>query len=192
MIYWICRWIVQRVTNIVFRVECIDAHHEPSTGPVVVCSNHRNNWDPPLVGSYLQRQVHFMAKAELFRIPVLAQLLRAFGTFPVNRGGMSKDSIKTAVRLLKEGKMLCVFPEGSRQAALGAGKKGAASMAMRGGATVLPVAVIGDYRPFSPMKIVIGEPLDLSAFAELPPSEQLDAATEQIMASIRTLIERHS
>jgi 1-acyl-sn-glycerol-3-phosphate acyltransferase len=192
MIYSIARYIIRALFGIVYRLKPIGAHHLPSSGPVIICCNHRSYLDPPVVGCALPRKLHFMAKAELFRIPLFSQLIRYLGAFPVNRGGMSKESIRTALRLLKENKVICIFPEGTRQTVLGAGKKGAASLAVRSGAQVMPAAIIGSYRLFQPLKVVYGEPFRIEHSEDLPASEQLEVATERIMASIRELIERHS
>lgn len=81
-----------------------------------MCSNHISNLDPPTVGILLKRKVHFMAKAELFNVPVLGPLIGKLGAFPVKRGGVSKESIKLALNILRDGKVMGIFPEGSRGA----------------------------------------------------------------------------
>lgn len=191
--YKIAQWLLRALFTVMYGgFKSVGSGHMPASGPVVLCCNHRNLLDPPIVGCAMPRKMRFMAKAELFRIPVFSQIIRYFGAFPVNRGGMSKETIRTALQLLKQNEVLCIFPEGTRHAALGSGKKGAASLAMRSGAMILPAAIIGSYRLFHPIKVVYGEPFFLTPPEDLPASEQLEAATEQIMASIRQLIERHS
>ncbi|WP_199614977.1 lysophospholipid acyltransferase family protein [Paenibacillus alkalitolerans] len=192
MLYTIAQMILRVFFGIIYRFQPIGVDRLPAEGPVIVCCNHQNNLDPPIVGCPLPRMMHFMAKAELFRVPVLSSIIRQVGAFPVNRGGMSKESIRTALQLLKEGRVICIFPEGTRQTALGAGKKGAASLAVRSGAWVVPAAIIGSYRLFQPLKVVYGEPYKIATAEDLPASAQLEVATERIMASIRELIERHS
>lgn len=161
--------------------------HVPEAGPVVLCGNHTSNWDPPFMGTPLKRKVHYMAKEELFRIPVFGTIIRNLGAFPVKRGGVSKESIKAAIKLLRDGNILGVFPEGSRSNSGGMGKKGAASLALRSGAVVVPVAIVGSYRPFRKMYITYGPPVDLTEFADAS-SEQLEAATEKIMGTIRGMV----
>ncbi|MCI3920264.1 1-acyl-sn-glycerol-3-phosphate acyltransferase [Paenibacillus sp. TRM 82003] len=192
--YLFSRWVARQLLNLLFFVRATGSDNAPADGPVVVCANHRSLLDPPFVACYLRRKVHFMAKAELFNIPVFSAMIRNYGAFPVNRGGMSMETMKTAIKVLKEGNMLVIFPEGTRQetAKLGPGKKGAASMALRSGAAILPVAIIGDYRPFRRMKVVYGEPFDAAAaVGHLPPSEQGDALTEKIMVAIQELLDRN-
>jgi 1-acyl-sn-glycerol-3-phosphate acyltransferase len=119
---------------------------------------------------------------------LLGWLITQFGAFPVKRGGVSKDSIRRAVQLLKDGHMLGIFPEGSRSNSGGMGKKGAASFALKGDATVVPVAIIGRYALFSKMTIVYGRPVDLSEFKEDSSSESLERATDKIMSTIRQMM----
>lgn len=194
MFYLFSRWVVKQMLLLIFRVRSSGNEHEPPDGPVVVCGNHRSLLDPPMVACFLKRKVHFMAKAELFNIPGFGALIRNYGAFPVNRGGMTMETMKTAVKVLKAGNMLVVFPEGTRQKSgeLGPGKKGAASLALRSGAKILPVAIIGEYRWFRPMRIVYGRPIDAAeAVGHLPSSEQSDALTDRIMSAIKELLERN-
>jgi 1-acyl-sn-glycerol-3-phosphate acyltransferase len=176
--------------TILFRLRAVGVENIPLQGPVMLCSNHISNLDPPLLGTKVPRKVHFMAKAELFDVPLLAPLIRALGAFPVKRGGVSKEAIRTAIGLLKDGNVMCVFPEGTRNNLAAMGKKGAATLALRAGASVVPIAIVGDYRLFRRMTVVYGQPLDLSAYAE-GTSEQIEQATEVIMNAIRDLLARH-
>jgi 1-acyl-sn-glycerol-3-phosphate acyltransferase len=172
--------------KVMFRWEISGLENFPAEGGVVLCCNHTSNWDPPFVGSPLKRMVHFMAKDSLFRVPVLGWVIRKVGAFPVKRGGVSKESIRLALQILKDGKVLVVFPEGSRSNAGGMGKKGAAMLAIKSGATVIPAAVVGGYKLFRRTSVIYGKPVDLSEFAD-GGSELLEAATEKIMATIRRM-----
>lgn len=164
----------------------------PATGSVVLCTNHISMMDPPLVGTPLNRKVHYMAKEELFRVPGLGWFITQLGAFPVKRGGVSKESIRFAIQLLKEQNVLGVFPEGSRSNSGGMGKKGAASLAFKANAVVVPVAIVGNYKWFRRMRIYYGPPVDLSEFRDNPSSESLELATERIMHEIRSMIARFS
>lgn len=195
MFYYVARGVVRVLLDFLFRTRVIDAGHVPREGPLVVCCNHRSLLDPPVIACYMKPKLRFMAKAELFKIPVFSAIIRACGAFPVNRGGMSMETMKTAIRQLKDGNNLLVFPEGTRQKSgvLGEGKKGAASLALRSGASILPVAIVGEYRLFRPFKVVFGKPFDAAeSVAELPPAERGDALTKKIMDSIQDLIDRNS
>ncbi|MEV5028424.1 lysophospholipid acyltransferase family protein [Paenibacillus sp. LPE1-1-1.1] len=187
MLYYIFRFLLRVMYTLLFRLEARGTENIPVNGPVVLASNHLSNFDPPTVGVKVKRKVYFMAKEELFKVPVFGPLIRAFGAFPVKRGGVSKDAIKSAITLLKEGNVLGIFPEGSRNNQSGAAKKGAAMIAVRSGAAVVPVAIVGKYRPFSKIVVCYGKPVDLTAIIEESSPDMLEQVTDAIMARIREL-----
>lgn len=188
MLYRIFRVIFRLLFRFVYRLEVAGKENVPREGAVILCANHISNLDPPIVAAPLDRKVHYMAKEELFRIPLFNRMIAKFGAFPVKRGGVSKEAIRTALELLKAGEALGIFPEGTRRNAGGMGKKGAASLALKSGATVIPAAIIGNYRPFRKMKIIYGSPVDLQEFAVGASSQDLEKATEKIMARIREML----
>lgn len=174
---------------VLFRFEASGLENIPSSGPVVLCSNHISLLDPTTVGTKVDRKVHYMAKAELFDVPLFGPFIRSLGAFPVKRGGVSKEAIRTAIALLKEGKVMGIFPEGSRSAAGdSAGKKGAAMIALKSGAVVIPVAIIGKYGIFRKMRIKYGKPIDMSDFIQDSSSDTLERVTETIMINIRKMV----
>ncbi|WP_332630077.1 lysophospholipid acyltransferase family protein [Halalkalibacter flavus] len=174
-----------------YKVEIIGKENIPDTGATILCCNHIHNFDPPLLGAYIQRQLHYMAKQELFEKPILKGLLPKLGAFPVRRGMSDKQAIRTAMKLLKEGKMIGLFPEGTRSknGKLGKGLTGAGFFALRTDAVVIPCAIIGPYRTFKSLKLVYGTPIDFSELRERKASAE--EATEVIMTEIKKLIEEH-
>jgi 1-acyl-sn-glycerol-3-phosphate acyltransferase len=189
MIYGFARIVLLGLCKMMFRLKAEGVHNIPANGPVILCSNHISTFDPPVVGVYSPRKVYFMAKEELFKIPVFGYLIAKVGAFPVKRGGVSKESIRHAITLLREGNMMGIFPEGSRSNAGGMGKKGAASLALKSEAVVIPAAIIGNYSLFRKMKVVYGEPVDLSEFKN-GGSEDLEKATEKIMNTINSILHK--
>ncbi|NIK77563.1 1-acyl-sn-glycerol-3-phosphate acyltransferase [Paenibacillus castaneae] len=187
MLYLISRFLLRVIYTCLFRLEARGVDNIPASGPVVLASNHISNFDPPTVGVKVMRKVHFMAKEELFKVPVFGPLIRSYGAFPVKRGGVSKDAIKSAISLLKEGNVMGIFPEGSRNNQTGMAKKGAAMIAVRSGAVVVPVAIIGKYRPFSKVIVCYGEPVDLTELIEEAAPDMLEQVTDAIMTRIREL-----
>jgi 1-acyl-sn-glycerol-3-phosphate acyltransferase len=174
----------------------------PRTGACVVVANHSSNLDPPFVGAALGRHtgrvVHFMAKDEMRRWPVVGWLASQAGAFFVRRGEGDRAAQRTALELLAAGHMLAVFPEGtrSRDGVLGDGRAGAALLALRSEAAVLPVGIIGTHHllergRFLPRRrafaIRIGQPFVLSPSNETG-REALRAATERIMREVAALL----
>ncbi|SMO42016.1 lysophospholipid acyltransferase family protein [Melghirimyces algeriensis] len=193
MLYRTFRLLFRFLFRLFYRWEIEGVKHIPSQGPVVICCNHINNLDPPIVGAAANRPVRFMAKEELFKVPVLSFLLRRFGAFPVKRGSTDKRALKSALEVLKQGEVLGVFPEGtrSRDGSLGKAHNGASFIALKGKAKVVPAAVIGPYRIFQKVRIVFGPPVDLENFQNQQwTSHTLREATDQIMAEIEKLLSK--
>ncbi len=188
MLYRIARAILRVLYALLYRLEARGIENIPREGPVVLCSNHRSLQDPITLGVCVPRKVHYMAKEELFRIPLFRSLIRGVGAFPVKRGGVSKEAIRTAITLLQGGNVMGIFPEGTRNEAVGMGKRGAVTMAVRGKAIVVPVALVGEYRIFRKMVAVYGAPIDLKPFAEQGTTESMEEATELIMSRIKEMM----
>ncbi|TVY04547.1 lysophospholipid acyltransferase family protein [Cohnella terricola] len=188
MLYRFARAILRFVYWLLYRLEVRGVEQIPRDGPLVLCSNHKSLQDPITLGIWVPRKVHYMAKEELFRIPLFGSLIRALGAFPVKRGGVSKEAIRTAITLLQGGNVMGIFPEGTRNESVGMGKRGAVTMAVRAKAVVVPVALVGEYRPFRKMLAVYGAPIDLTPYAEQGTSESLEEATELIMSRIREMV----
>mgnify|MGYP001413831939 CR=1 FL=1 len=184
MIYVFCRGLLRLIFAVLYRLETVGKHHIPSEGGVLLCANHISVMDPITVGIKLKRQVKYMAKAELFDIPGFGWLLRQLGAFPVKRGGVSKESIRLSINILRDGELMGIFPEGTRNSTTGVAKKGAASFALRSKATVIPAAIIGEYKLFRKMKVIYGAPVDLTEFMGEGTGDQLEAVTERIMSRI--------
>ncbi|MFC7681998.1 lysophospholipid acyltransferase family protein [Paenibacillus sp. GCM10028914] len=187
MIYVFCRAVVRGLFAVLYRFESVGVHNIPAEGGVLICANHTSLRDPISVGIHVKRQVKFMAKAELFKIPVFGWLIHQLGAFPVKRGGVSKDSIKTSLKILRQGEIMGIFPEGTRNSDAEAAKRGAASFALRSGAAVVPAAIIGDYKLFRKTKIIYGAPIDLSSFEDNKSPEALNEVTALIMKKINEM-----
>ncbi len=122
----------------------------PRSGPVLVAPTHFSHFDPPAVACATNRKLAFMAKEELFKVPVLGALIRSLGAFPVKRGDGDTEAFRRTIRLLEAGEAVLLFPEGTRGDAehLGAINRGVTLLARRTGAQVVPVAIVGTHRMF--------------------------------------------
>ena len=143
MIYWFVIGLLKLFTRVIFRVKIEGYSGLPLRGPVVLAANHISLWDPILVAAASRRPVHFMAKEELFRAPVLGKLLPHLKAFPVRRGENDRDAIRSALAVLSKGGVLGIFVEGTRNKGQEVMplKRGAAMLASRGEATIIPVAI---------------------------------------------------
>ena len=148
MLYAILKPIALLVMRVLFRLEGRGMEHVPTTGPVLLVANHSSFLDPPLVGGVAPRQLSFMAKAELFKVPLFGGLIRRLNARPVRREGADAAALRTALRILQDGGVLLMFPEGTRgpEGTLREPKPGAAMLAVMSGAPVVPVFVQGSGR----------------------------------------------
>ena len=149
-----------------YRMEIKGAENIPDSGAVIIASNHVSNLDPLLLGSVVPRRLHFMAKEELFKNPVLGWICRTLGAFPVRRGASDRNAIKKAFDILKEGKMLAIFPEGTRSkdGVLRHLAPGTMLIAAKSDATLVPVAIKGQAswrNPFPKITIRFGKPIPI-------------------------------
>jgi 1-acyl-sn-glycerol-3-phosphate acyltransferase len=131
-----------------FRLRIEGGEHIPQKGPVLVLCNHASAVDPAIAGLALGRPARYMAKEELLYVPVLGTLLRWIGTFPVRRGIADRKAIRTALEALSRGQFVLMYPEGTRSpdGRLQPAEHGAALLALRSGAPVLPMAIVGSHR----------------------------------------------
>lgn len=146
MLYAILKPIAVALMRLLFRLEIVSPGLVPATGPVLIVSNHVSVLDPPLVGGAAPRPLYFMAKEELFRIPLFGRLIRSLNARPVRRDGSDMRALKAALAQLEEGHALLVFPEGTRGEEgqpLREGKPGVGMLAVLSGAPVVPVYVSG-------------------------------------------------
>lgn len=191
-LYSFAKAAVYGVLKPIYRFEVIGKENFPAEGGVLLCSNHIDNLDPPVVGINAPRPVYFMAKEELFNVPVLGKILPDLNAFPVKRGMSDREALRKGLGILKEGNVLGLFPEGTRSKTgqLGKGLAGAGFFALRSEAHVVPCAIIGPYKAFSRLKVVYGKPIDMKELRERKASAE--ETTELIMSEIRKLIEDYS
>ncbi|GAA2832047.1 1-acyl-sn-glycerol-3-phosphate acyltransferase [Leucobacter komagatae] len=171
----------------------------PSTGPLLLVSNHESMLDTILIPSFTPRRVQFLAKASLFRGALGRWFFEGIGAVPVVRGSSStaQAALDAGREVLESGSAFVVFPEGSRSqdGRLYRGRSGAAWLALETGATVVPVGLWGTNRALrnpqtgrrERVAILFGAPLDLSDLGALPGGRARREATERIMGAIQAL-----
>ncbi|MEW6034223.1 MAG: lysophospholipid acyltransferase family protein [Chloroflexota bacterium] len=195
--YRLVNGIVKLGFMLLTRTRVVGGENIPRQGPAIMACNHLSMSDPPLLVACLPRKLTFVGKVELWRNPVLGALADWYGAFPVDRRTTDTGALRRSLQVLKEGGALVVFPEGTRslEARLLPGQPGAALVALRSGAPVLPVAITGTTgaglnwvwrRPR--VTVSIGRPFTLSKAKGKPLTGQLAPATEAIMRSIAALL----
>jgi 1-acyl-sn-glycerol-3-phosphate acyltransferase len=180
------RWKVEGKKNI------------PSRGPLMVVANHLSIADPPILSASIHRRIVFMAKEEVFHNPILGPLSRGWRAFPVRRGAFDREALRSAERLLDNGQVLGMFPESMRSATaqMQQGLTGTALIALRKGATILPVGITGTEKidgigvifRHPTITVTIGEPFKLPAIDGRLTKAHLGPATDFIMERIAELV----
>lgn len=169
------------------RVKVEGRENIPEKGPVLLFANHPSAMDMFLIAVFLKRRIHYMAKIELFKNPILAFLLKSLGAFPVSRGKGDVGSVKTVFKLLESGKIVGVFPEGTRTPKKDPKKRkaGAAMLALHSKVPVLPVGVVWNKKIFSEVKLVFGE-----TFTILSEDDSAHTRKEELLDRTRDIIDK--
>ncbi len=160
--YRVARGLCKLVCLVLWRFRATGADNVPRTGPVIVACNHISYLDPVALGIGLPRMLTYLAKKQLFEIPVLGPIIRGCGAYPLDRDAGGVAAVRVALRVLKEGRCIGIFPEGTRNLTGTAPEKGgAAFLAALSGAPVVPAAVCGtkDAKRFAQIRVAYGEPL---------------------------------
>ena len=149
-----------------YNIRVTGTENEPEEGGYIACSNHLSNHDVLVVAVSLKRQVRFFAKSELFKVPLLKQLITALGAFPVERGKGDVASIKKTISIIENGEVIGFYPQGTRCPGVHPSettiRNGVGLIAYRAKATVLPIAIETKgfkIRPFKRINVHIGKPL---------------------------------
>ena len=170
-----------------YRTRALGTRHVPSEGPILLAPNHFSNMDHFFAGVYLRRHIRFMAKSQLFGAPVLTQIFKYGGVFPVRRGYKDEEAFETVSRIFDRGGAVLVYAEGgrSRTGGLGEAKPGIGRIALQNGVPVVPVAIHGSASVRKWKKLVLpkvtvqfGEPMSFPVVAEPTREQQLDCSKE--------------
>ncbi|MBC7766371.1 MAG: 1-acyl-sn-glycerol-3-phosphate acyltransferase, partial [Hyphomonadaceae bacterium] len=181
------------VLKIFFRVTVVGAENIPKTDGFIVAPNHRSNWDVPVVACFSSRKLAFMAKEEMFKLWITEKLFKSLNAFPIKRGKGDIGAIKAAIRILQDGHVMLMFPEGTRNKTgedLPA-KPGIAYLAIKGQVPILPVAIKGEYRLFGRIMLQFGKPIYFSEWYDQKANgETLQALSNEVLAQIRAMGEK--
>ena len=186
--YAFAKVVMRILFTILWPLRVTGEENLPESGAAILCGNHKSLLDPLAAGVAVRRPLRFMGKKELFNAPVVRRLVRWLGAFPVDRGNADMAAVRTALAILKEGGVLGIFPQGGREMkGHSTMETGVALIALKSGATVVPMRISERFRLFRRTTLTIGKPVDLSAFSVRGGSEALKGATQEIEAAIDAL-----
>ncbi|MBP2642911.1 MAG: 1-acyl-sn-glycerol-3-phosphate acyltransferase [Firmicutes bacterium] len=165
--YSVLRFLLHTILKAFYRYEVVGTENLPKQG-MIIAANHVSYWDPFVMGCGLPKtkKIHFMAKEELFKVPVLKQIMTLGGTFPVRRGAADRNAIRMSVAFLEKGDALGIFPEGTRSkdGKVRRLQPGMAMIALKAGVPIIPTAIIGTLKFsqgqwFPKFSVVYGNPV---------------------------------
>jgi 1-acyl-sn-glycerol-3-phosphate acyltransferase len=188
------------IGTLLWHLRVIGHHHIPRRGGVLVAANHTSYADIPFVGCSMRRKASFMGKAYLFRNPIVGAIYRFAGGFPVERDSISPGKLTEAVRRLKAGEVVVIYPEGarSRDGKMQPGQIGIGMIVTETGVPVVPAFIAGAHKvlplgakwpQLHPVTVIFGEPIDFSYIIgkSTPSKEVARKISEEVMSEIRKL-----
>src|SRR4051812_27095228 len=194
-VYKLVRTLLTPYLLIVHRARCIDSDKIPAEGPVIIAPNHFSFMDHFFVAAFMRREVHFMAKSQLFKRP-LQFVYDHGGVFPIRRGHRDEEAFTTAHTVLARGDVVVMYAEGgrSRSGDLGEAKPGIGRLALETGAVVIPTAISGSQHArnwkrlqFPKVTVQYGDPIRFDQVVEEPTREQSQAAAQIVFERIEKL-----
>lgn len=189
VLYDLAKYTFWGVFGTIWRMRVYGTENVPKTGPLIVACNHVSYFDPPVLGTTSPRRISYMAKEELFRVPVLGPAIRAVGAYPVDRSGSATAAVKRSVEVLRAGGVIGIFPEGGRNLSGSAqAREGVALLASLGKAPVVPARLVGtgEAKRFRQFRVYFGRPLSLPPDRKATRDEMANF-TDQVMRAIRSL-----
>jgi len=184
MLYKFAKQLTKLLNFIMYRFEVSGLENIPNNGAFLLCGNHISAYDPIALIAISPRQLNCIAKKELFDNRFLGGFLKAIGVFPVNRGATDMNAYRHSINLLKDGKGLLIFSQGTRMKDFDNAKSGVAVFALKSGAPIVPVGITGPVRFRRKIRIRIGEPISMSKY------EGQKMKTELVEEVMNTLAER--
>ena len=193
----VSRVIIFPIYRLIFRGNLVGRENIPKEGSFILVSNHGSLLDPPLLGHAIGRNISFMAKSELFSVPILGFIIKSCGAYPVKRGIVDKTTIKTACQKLSNDNSIGIFIDGTRQknGRVNKPKQGAALLSFKNQKLLLPVAIINSHRLirlkffmpfFTKIVIKVGKPINPP---ERGSKHDLGEVTNYLQETINNMLE---
>lgn len=193
MLYKIASVLVIGFFRVFFLLRVKGLENVPREGGLLLCANHRSNFDPPAVAAAFPRRLKFMAKEELFHNPLFGGLIKALGAFPIRRGKGDAGAVMAALKILNSGETTLVFPEGRRVEGDDGDRRinpGIIRIAIKARVPILPAYSNGKYRLFGGLKVYFGKPITYEQYYdEAPDAETLERLAHELMQAIYSFSE---
>ena len=182
--------ILKGFVKIFFKVKVEGLENIPKEGACIIAGNHKSNWDPVFVASLIDtRVINGVGKKELFKVPILKSILKKCHVIPVDRENPDLSTIKAILKVLKNGDVIGIFPEGTRHKDLNTfaeAKAGLGMFAVKGKSSVVPVSIVTNYKLFSKVYIYIDKPMSFEDYyAKKSTSEDYTGISNSVMDVIK-------
>lgn len=190
IIYSVAQFILRVFFRIFFSPHIIGRENILKTGGFIVSCNHKSNFDPALIGAYLPKKISFLAKRELFSNKLFGWFLKGLGAIPITRQIAEIGTLKKVIKLLKDGGIITIFPEGTRsnKKNINNVKSGAVLFAIKGQVPIQPAVIVGDYKLMGGLKLIFGKPIYYTGYYNKKVSqEQLHNLSIDLMEHIYSL-----
>lgn len=159
----------------------------PKEGGAILVSNHQSNWDPIIISMLTYRRIHFLGKVELFKIPFLAWFFKTVCVIPIDRKKVKPRTLIDCMKLLKDGSLLGIFPEGTRVKKKAKPMDGFVLFSLRTQKPIIPIHISGTIKPWHKIDVVVGEPIELKGYGKKVSDEKVSEIADNIMDKIYSL-----
>lgn len=181
MFYRLIYSILRIIATPLFRIRVHGIEKIPENGKYIVCANHKSMIDPVFIALALDRQVHFIAKKELFEVPVLKNILKFLKAIPAQRDGKDLSVLRDSIKIIKSGKILGIFPEGTRVKEVKREniKDGAGYIALKSKTDILTIEIISSYKPFFKTDLYIKNLVKVEDFKNLKSKDAMEKIMDE-------------
>lgn len=175
MFYRFIYFLVKLILMPLFRVRVHGIEKIPKDSEYIICANHKSLLDPIFVAMAVDRQVHFLAKKELFSNKFLKAILNLLEVYPVQRDGSDLKALRNSIKILKSGKVLGIFPEGTRVKEINREniKDGAGFIALKSKTNILTIEIVSSYKPFRKTDLYIKDEVRIKDYKDLKSKEAM-------------------
>ena len=181
MFYRFIYSILRIIATPLFRIRVHGVEKIPENEKYIVCANHKSLLDPVFIALALNRQVHFIAKKELFEVPILKNILKFLKAIPAQRDGKDLSVLRDSIKLIKSGKILGIFPEGTRVKEIKREniKDGAGYIALKSKTDILTIEIISSYKPFFKTDLYIKNIVKIEDFKNLKSKDAMEKIMDE-------------